>query len=246
MSTLLPPAPVSVLPVEEPPCPPEMVLVLDTACVDRWESALVEIEPDGTEMVWSPYVSPRAAHGKLRSVSLPSVVPQGYISGEQAQAACRASGKRLCFIDEWEAACRGTHDFRYPYGNQRRERVCNDAGRERHPVVEVHRSLGLPTETMWREGMASPLINQLDNTLRKTGELTECTSDAGTFDMVGNLHEWIADPDGTFRGGFYMDTRINGEGCEYATTAHPTSYADYSTGFRCCRDANDPDEDGSS
>jgi hypothetical protein len=56
--------------------------------------------------------------------------------------------------------------------------------------------------------------------------------------MVGNLHEWIEDPEGTFRGGFYMDTLINGEGCDYATTAHSKKYHDYSTGFRCCMDAD--------
>ena len=28
--------------------------------------------------------------------------------------------------------------------------------------------------------------------------------------MVGNLHEWTADSEGTFRGGYYMDTTING------------------------------------
>jgi formylglycine-generating enzyme required for sulfatase activity len=54
--------------------------------------------------------------------------------------------------------------------------------------------------------------------------------------MMGNLHEWTADPAGTFRGGFYVDTTINGAGCLYRTTAHVASYWDYSTGFRCCAD----------
>jgi sulfatase modifying factor 1 len=39
-----------------------------------------------------------------------------------------------------------------------------------------------------------------------------------------------------FRGGYYVDTSLNGNGCLYATTAHDTSYWDYSTGFRCCAD----------
>ena len=42
--------------------------------------------------------------------------------------------------------------------------------------------------------------------------------------------------DGTFRGGYYMDTTKNGEGCSYRTTAHDFAYHDYSTGFRCCMD----------
>ena len=53
-------------------------------------------------------------------------------------------------------------------------------------------------------------------------------------DLHGNLHEWISDPDGTFKGGFYADASINGSGCSYTTTAHSMSYHDYSTGFRCC------------
>jgi formylglycine-generating enzyme required for sulfatase activity len=91
---------------------------------------------------------------------------------------------------------------------------------------------------MWYDGMDNPLINQLPNTLRKTGDHSGCTNRYGTFDMVGNLHEWIDDPAGTFRGGFYMDTWHNGQGCEYETVAHRFTYHDYSTGFRCCLDAD--------
>jgi hypothetical protein len=63
--------------------------------------------------------------------------------------------------------------------------------------------------------------------------------------MVGNLHEWTSDPYGTFQGGYYLDTQINGEGCAYRTTAHDFDYHDYSTGFRCCGDLRPPpgDED---
>ena len=52
----------------------------------------------------------------------------------------------------------------------------------------------------------------------------------------GSYDEWTADPNGTFRGGYYVDTVINGPGCLYTTTAHDTSYVSFSTGFRCCVD----------
>ena len=39
---------------------------------------------------------------------------------------------------------------------------------------------------------------------------------------------------GTIRGGFFVDTVLNGPGCTYATTAHDRTHWDYSTGFRCC------------
>ena len=67
-----------------------------------------------------------------------------------------------------------------------------------------------------------------------TGAEAGCVTAEGAFDMMGNLHEWTADPAGTFRGGYYVDTVLNGNGCLYATTAHDVSYWDYSTGFRCC------------
>jgi len=84
--------------------------------------------------------------------------------------------------------------------------------------------------------MNQPTLNQLDGTLAKTGAHVGCTNGYGVYDMVGNLHEWVADPDGTFYGGFYQDTTSQGDGCAYITTAHAAKYHDYSTGFRCCAD----------
>ncbi|MBI4952569.1 MAG: SUMF1/EgtB/PvdO family nonheme iron enzyme, partial [Myxococcales bacterium] len=228
------------------PCPEDMALVAGQVCVDRWEAALVVVLPDGEEKDWSPYRSPppeRVPVGptgaRLRAVSRAGVVPQGYLSGAQAAEACAAAGKRLCQPEEWERACRGPDDTAFPYGDERRRGVCNDGGRSAHPVKQAFASLRLPDDRMWYEGMQNPLINQLDHTVARTGEHSGCTNAYGTFDMVGNLHEWVDDPAGTFRGGFYMDTKINGDGCEYATTAHPFDYHDYSTGFRCCLDPRD-------
>ena len=215
-----------------------MVIVQDV-CVDKWESIVVQLRPNAVEKLWSPYISPRGSKWPVRALSKPGVVPQAYISGQKAQEACRASGKRLCSAAEWEAACRGPAGTTYPYGDTRTKGKCNDDGRKGHPVATVTSRLGLPKDRMWYEGMQHPLINQLKNTLRKTGSRPGCTNEYGALDMVGNLHEWIDDASGTFRGGFYMDTKINGEGCNYRTRAHNFKYRDYSTGFRCCMDADD-------
>jgi formylglycine-generating enzyme required for sulfatase activity len=80
------------------------------------------------------------------------------------------------------------------------------------------------------------------------------------YDLVGNLHEWVADPvdyslprkiplrpdirakipknlgKGIFMGGFYSTTRQHGSGCRFLTPGHGPRYHDYSTGFRCCAD----------
>jgi formylglycine-generating enzyme required for sulfatase activity len=95
---------------------------------------------------------------------------------------------------------------------------------------------------MWgaHGNMVDPRLNQLAGTLTHTGERSDCTNAFGVFDMVGNLHEWVDDARpggrGTFQGGYYLDTHLNGDGCRYRTTAHAVNHADYSTGFRCCAD----------
>lgn len=78
-------------------------------------------------------------------------------------------------------------------------------------------------------------------TVAPGGSFDRCVSAFGVYDLHGNLHEWVADAtatgNGIFKGGFFVDAKLNGAGCLYATTAHARSYHDYSTGFRCCADA---------
>jgi sulfatase modifying factor 1 len=215
-----------------------MALVDDSFCVDRWEATIV-VRRGATEEPHPPFEPVDGVSTGYRAVTAPGVAPQGYVSGNQAQAACRASGKRLCTAREWERACRGPARTAYPYGDRRVASACNDDVRPLHPVVEAARQLGVPADQTWTTGMNLALVNQLPGGLALTGSRDQCTTPEGVVDMVGNLHEWIADPDGTFRGGFYMDTTQNGEGCAYQTTAHDVDYHDYSTGFRCCSHADD-------
>ena len=205
-------------------CPSDMALVGST-CVDKYEASLVEVREGRREVPYSPYESP-AGHA-VRAVSRRGVVPQAHISMVEAQKACRASGKRLCHAKEWKAACRGPENTRYPYGKQRVENACVDTNRT-SPVMKLHN--GEHTSRTLND----PALNQQDDTLEATGEAAACTNGYGVHDMVGNVHEWTDDK--SFRGGYYLDTKINGEGCEYRTTAHSAIYYDYSTGFRCCAD----------
>jgi sulfatase modifying factor 1 len=211
-------------------CPEEMTLVGGRVCVDRWEAALEVTAMDGGLAPWSPYENPGTR--VVRAVSRAGVVPQGYITGEQSQRACAAAGKRLCALSEWVSACRGPANLVYPYGNTYERRRCNEA-RTPHPVVQF---FGTSTGVFTFTNMNNPGINMQPDSLARTGAFTGCVSPTGAWDMVGNLHEWIADPAGTFKGGFYVDAEINGRGCLYTTTAHAFSYRDYSTGFRCCAD----------
>ena len=207
-------------------CPPGMAYIEDSIvgnfCIDRWEAHLEGL---------SPYLVPTAGIAQ----AAPGVVPQGYISGEVAGRACRAAEKRLCTDNEWLRACRGAGGTAYPYGNTYQPSACNE-GRVAHPVVEL-----FGDETNWSSSqMNDPRINQLPNSLGLTGSHPDCMSADGVFDLHGNLHEWTTDADGTFRGGFYVDAKINGQGCLYRTTAHGRSYHDYSTGFRCCVGVGSP------
>lgn len=209
--------------VESDLCPPEMAEIEGPSgpfCIDRYEAAL-----EG----WSPYEVPSA---DAVAVSGPGYLPQGYISADVAAEACANAGKRLCGREEWEITCQGQPPTTYPYGDTYRAGACNE-GRPGHPVVDL-----FGDATDWSmDQMNDPRINQQADTVDPSGANLDCVTESGVFDLHGNLHEWIDDPNGTFKGGFYVDAVLNGPGCGYTTTAHGTSYHDYSTGFRCCADA---------
>jgi len=214
-------------------CPAGMTLVDappppgNAFCVDRFEAAVVEITPTG-EVAHSPF---KPVEGlKVRAVSRQGLFPQAYISRNEADAACRASKKRLCKESEWVRACEGKNPTTYPYGPDRKPGYCNDHGKA--PVARLYEN----NSHSW-EPMNDPRLNTLYDTIARGGSFPHCKSSWGAYDMMGNLHEWVDDPGGTFLGGYFLDTTLNGDGCHYKTVAHDAVYHDYSTGFRCCADA---------
>lgn len=212
-------------------CPNGMALIANRFCVDRYEGSIIIREDDGTETAQSPYFPPPTDKTTLAK-SVAGVVPQAYISAKQAARACEASGKRLCQAVEWRVACAGSDGTTYPYGPTKSPGKCHDSGAS--PMLTFH------LDTMKRGWgpieLNDPRNNQLEGTVAKTGAFPDCVSDQGVYDMVGNLHEWTADPNGTFQGGYWLDTSEHGDGCAYRTIAHGFEYKDYSTGFRCCAD----------
>jgi len=215
-------------------CPDGMASIAGRYCIDKYEASTVELLKKRKTRSHSPY---EAVEGvEVKAVSRAGKVPQAHISRDQAEAACDASGKRLCSDDEWLTACRGKKPTRYPYGQEHKEGYCNDKGVSsfNHYYGAGHDEEPAQAAYTWAN-MNDGRLNQLKGTLAPTGKFGKCKNSYGVYDMVGNLHEWTAAKGGTFRGGYYLDTVLNGEGCDYKTTAHVASYHDYSTGFRCCK-----------
>lgn len=214
-------------------CPADMASVDDRFCVDKYEASLVEMLPGGEERAY-PFFQPVDGH-KVRAVSQKGVYPQGYISGKEAAQACKASGKRLCKPQEWRTACKGPEKKTFGYANERKPGTCNDNGRS---PIGFYWAANIADGTAFSSNkiMNDPQLNQLPGTLAETGSHESCTNGYGVHDMVGNIHEWVDDPKGTFQGGYYLDVEKNGDGCGYTTDAHEVWYHDYSTGFRCCAD----------
>jgi sulfatase modifying factor 1 len=214
-------------------CPAGMASILGKFCVDKYEASVVEVLVGNKTRAHSPFAPVDGL--KIKAVSKKGVKPQAYISRDQAESACEAAGKRLCSDDEWITACKGKHPTQYPYGDDHKEGYCNDSG-----VSSFNRYYGgggveTPQEQYTWSNMNDPRLNQLEGTLAPTGKFRKCKNGFDVYDMVGNVHEWTAARGGTFRGGYYLDTHINGDGCDYRTTAHLATYHDYSTGFRCCK-----------
>ena len=216
-------------------CPPDMASIDDKFCVDKYEASLVEIMPNGQERAWPYYQGVEGSlPGSLRAVSEKGVFPQGYISEKQAIEACGRSAKRLCKPAEWKTACKGPDPKKFGYSDQRTPGTCNDTGRS---PVGLFYGAEIATGKAWTwDKMNDPQLNQMAGGLAETGSHEGCTNGYGVHDMVGNLHEWVLDPEGTFQGGYYLDVTQNGDGCSYRTDAHASWYHDYSTGFRCCAD----------
>lgn len=247
-----PPAPAAA-PSPSASCPKEMVPI-DGACIDRYEAHLMVRAGDGSLSRHPHYERPPSDRAFV-AASAKGVMPQGYISRVEAAQACEAAGKRLCSATEWSSACRGEPAVTYGYGSKFEAGRCN-VGRP-HLLSRLYGDN--PGAWRYDEHFNSPLLLKEPKFLAPAGEFEGCASSVGAHDMVGNLHEWVADTagpslgakipmidmirrtlrrstgKGVFMGGFFSTTKEHGRGCEFVTIAHEPRYHDYSTGFRCCR-----------
>ncbi len=232
-----------------------MVLV-GRFCVDPHEGFLQKRAGDGT-LTDHPYYDRPEAGVTYVAANKKGSFPQGYISQIESASACTEAGKRLCTRGEWTRACRGKGFSLYPYGHKGIRSKCNTGKNHLLTLLFKKPSGGMK----YAEHFNSPELNKTPDFLAPSGQYDGCTSDLGITDAVGNLHEWVSGKvtedlmadlekeeverrdqpwqvgNGIFMGGFYSTTSEHGPGCAFITVAHEPAYHDYSTGFRCCKDA---------
>ncbi len=250
-------APLSAVPRPdpEPPACPQGMARIDGFCIDRYEAHLVRRGPAG-EITPYPHFQRPEEGVAYEARSEAGAFPQAYISRVESEAACANAEKRLCTRREWQRACMGEAHTTYPYGARWEAKRCNA---EKQHLLTLF--FGADPRRWAYAQFNDPSLDKEPGFLSRSGEYAGCESDAGVFDLVGNLHEWVSDTatatvkarldsDGTprgfqywspgngiFMGGFYSTHAELGPGCTFTTIAHEPRYHDYSTGFRCCADA---------
>jgi formylglycine-generating enzyme required for sulfatase activity len=223
----------------------DQMVEIDGFFIDKYEASLIRME--GNSEVLHPYYERPDGSGFI-AVSLAGVLPQGYISQNESAEACGNAGKRLCTMKEWQTACKGKRNYMFSFSTDPDAAGCNLGGP--HHLAEF---FGNNNSNWTYEDFNDPRLNQRPGFLGKTGSHSDCKSDYGVFDMLGNLQEWVSKKVrvtkpgsqykylGTFVGAFYSnpadtdEVHAGGTGCEYRIAGHGPGYHDYSTGFRCCK-----------
>lgn len=136
--------------------------------------------------------------------------PKVGVSWADAQRSCEGRGKRLCSESEWERACKGPGNARYPYGNTYDADACN-------------------TEDELGE----------DRPLATSGRFQKCRSGFGIADMSGNAAEWTESSysggaDKAQKGGSFSKPDYAAR-CSARKNGSPGSRG-ADIGFRCCAD----------
>lgn len=140
--------------------------------------------------------------------------PANGISWAQAKSTCESAGKRLCSETEWEKACKGPKNLKFPYGASFDAGVCN-------------------TE----DGAGN------DRKANASGAFAACKSGYGVYDMSGNVWEWTDSKlqsnldDRVLRGGSFTRPDYH-DRCANRYNSLP-SVKDDEFGFRCCAQADD-------
>jgi len=213
------------------PCPSDMLLVSGDYCTNVEHTCKRWLDDDLLPYArCAEYEPPARCVGKRQALRFcidrreytPSgeALPKNYASFNIASKVCGQLGKRVCTESEWNFACEGPDMLPYPYGWTRKD-VCNQ---DRLDLYEPN-----------------PNRQVLKDHRKPSGELADCKSPFGAYDMTGNMDEPVLREAQRYaipfrnglKGGWWMAGRNR---CRPATTAHDDNYKDIQIGIRCCRE----------
>jgi len=165
-------------------------------------------------------------------------------TAKEAEALCEKMGKRLCSDQEWETSCKGQKGWKFPYGPNYKQGVCNDDKIWRAPnwaLIQHYNPLNPDENVQARDHV------QLLNQSTPSGSYQNCLTTEGVFDLTGNAAEWVRNSkkkassiDGqihphAMKGCFWSKCYKNqNPSCQFTNPNHTSSFRSYEASFRCC------------
>jgi len=161
-----------------PTCPQNMSYVnkLGGYCIDKYEATCAAGGGSGCSATTGIPLSQNNTN------------PWMSVNWSDAKRACLRAGKYLCSDPEWLAAAVGTPDpytsapSRTDAGTGEGPEPCQIWNTASGDAIPEHPDHSIMQDTSYNWGSNKAFI--------KTGSAVNCTSDAGVYDMIGNLWEW--------------------------------------------------------
>lgn len=244
--TPAPPTSASAAPSSPPPCPENMAFVQGSFCpqVERRCLRKETNKPNHLEICHefaeeTRCIAPEEPRAfcidRYEYPNQQGAHPAWMVSWWDAEATCRAEGKRLCHESEWIMACEGPQRTPFPYGWARDQEACN--------IDNIYITPRLNEMYSSRPEVASRELARLDQST-PSGAMARCKSGYGVHDMTGNFDEWVTRDDmprgkdkgkwAALKGGAWGHVR---NACRPRTTSHSPEFTYYFISFRCCADA---------
>lgn len=161
-----------------PTCPQNMSYInkLGGYCIDKYEATCAAGGGSGCSATTGIPLSQNNTN------------PWMSVNWSDAKRACLRAGKYLCSDPEWLAAAVGTPDTltsapaRTDAGTGEGPEPCQIWNTASGDAIPEHPDHSIMQDTSYNWGSNKGFI--------KTGSAVNCTSDAGVYDMIGNLWEW--------------------------------------------------------
>ena len=172
-------------------CDPDSVQS-GTVCMDKYESSVWFVPPSEHHLI-ARIRNGRATRANLTSASAMAagVVQLGLAAGDLTARACPATGNGC--VDVYAVSIPGVRPSVFVTWFQAAAAARNSL--KRLPTNQEWQvaALGTPDTAFADDGATTCNSDNLAPGLTLTGSRSNCTSDVGAFDMVGNAFEWVAE-----------------------------------------------------